>query len=264
MGKIRQKKKNRSELPKARPKNRGVIKSGRKKINVLGNAIIANNWLVYIFQLPLLCTENQCSQRDRYRDRNQTLTQNYRRLGLVHRLNAPAGGSERRATDDGYEEQPEDNLHIRGSAKATTGQLAAKEAKVERDPETGKIIRVIHDDDEIEVAGRKHRGSNPLNDPLDNLANEEDRVEEMVKQGNAGSGIVKQLERQAVQEGHAVEGKKPRHMSKQEQEWVERLVARHGDNIGAMVRDMKLNPMQQSAGDLKRRIRKWKESQGQA
>lgn len=46
MGKIRQKKKNRSELPKARPKNRGVIKSGRKKVNVLGNAIIAENWLV--------------------------------------------------------------------------------------------------------------------------------------------------------------------------------------------------------------------------
>ena len=86
-------------------------------------------------------------------------------------------------------------------------------------------------------------------------------MEEMVKQGNVGSGIVKQLERQAVQEGHAVEGKKPRHMSKQEQEWVERLVGIHGDDIGAMVRDMKLNPMQQSAGDLKRRIRKWKESQ---
>lgn len=44
MGKIRQKKKNRSGLPKARPKNNGVIKSGRKKVNVLGNAIIADNW----------------------------------------------------------------------------------------------------------------------------------------------------------------------------------------------------------------------------
>lgn len=59
MGKIRQKKKNRSELPKARPKNRGVIKSGRKKVNVLGNAIIAENWLV---NPPLLCIQNQCSQ----------------------------------------------------------------------------------------------------------------------------------------------------------------------------------------------------------
>ena len=46
MGTIRQKKKNRSGLPKARPKNSGVIKSGRKKINVLGNSIIAENWYV--------------------------------------------------------------------------------------------------------------------------------------------------------------------------------------------------------------------------
>lgn len=48
MGKIRQKKKNRSGLPKARPKNSGVIKSGRKKINVLGNAIIADNWYIHL------------------------------------------------------------------------------------------------------------------------------------------------------------------------------------------------------------------------
>lgn len=46
MGTIRQKKKNRSGLPKARPKNSGVIKNGRKKINVLGNSIIAENWYV--------------------------------------------------------------------------------------------------------------------------------------------------------------------------------------------------------------------------
>lgn len=43
MGKILQKKKNRSGLPKARPKN-NRLKNGNRKVNVLGNAIIAENW----------------------------------------------------------------------------------------------------------------------------------------------------------------------------------------------------------------------------
>lgn len=43
MGKILQKKKNRSGLSKAKAKN-NRLKSGNKKINVLGNAIIAENW----------------------------------------------------------------------------------------------------------------------------------------------------------------------------------------------------------------------------
>jgi nucleolar protein 16 len=43
MGKILQKKKNRSGLSKARPKD-NRRKSGNRKINMLGNAIIADNW----------------------------------------------------------------------------------------------------------------------------------------------------------------------------------------------------------------------------
>lgn len=43
MGKILQKKKARSGLSKAKAKN-NRLKSGNKKINVLGNAIIAQNW----------------------------------------------------------------------------------------------------------------------------------------------------------------------------------------------------------------------------
>lgn len=44
MTNIRQAKKLRSGLSKNRPKNRGFLKNGKKKINVLGNAIIAENW----------------------------------------------------------------------------------------------------------------------------------------------------------------------------------------------------------------------------
>ncbi|KAJ5115164.1 hypothetical protein NUU61_000923 [Penicillium alfredii] len=233
MGKILQKKKNRSGLSKARPKN-NRLKSGSKKINVLGNAIIAENW-----------------------DRDLTLTQNYRRLGLIHKLNAPTGGSERLP---GQEDPAEasTSLHINGSAKAAS-QIKLGETKVERDPETGKILRVIREEDEIEVAGHKRRRANPLNDPLNDLSDNED--EDAPASAAADSVIIQQLERQADREGETVKAKKPRHLSAREEEWVLRLVEKHGDNISAMVRDRKLNPMQQSEGDLRRRINKWKKSQ---
>jgi len=44
MGRERQKKKNRSSVRKATLKRNGRTKSGRKKVNFLGNPIIAENW----------------------------------------------------------------------------------------------------------------------------------------------------------------------------------------------------------------------------
>ncbi|KAL4964876.1 nucleolar protein 16 [Aspergillus stella-maris] len=237
MTNIRQAKKNRSSAPKQKPKRQGVIKSGRKKINVLGNQIIADNW-----------------------NRKETLTQNYRRLGLMHRLNAPSGGSEKRKTANGLEEVG-DSLHIKGSVDAQKSS-AIQNVRVERDPETGKIIRVIRpEDDEVEIAGRKVRASNPLNDPLNEIANVDIDV---APQGNGqgkkpASDIVKQLESQA--DAESAVPKKPRHQSSRETEWIERLVARYGDDYAAMARDRKLNPMQQTAGDLRRRINKFQAAQ---
>lgn len=195
------------------------------------------------------------------RDRNQTLTQNYRRLGLVHRLNAPSGGSEKRTTKDGnVETDHEDNLHIKSSTQSIAKTLGLGETKVERDPETGKIIRVIGRPEEVEIGGRKRRRDNPLNDPLNDIE-KDDLIMPTVPGRNADSIIVKQLESQADKESDLVKKKKPRHMSEREAEWVQALVQRHGDNLSAMVRDKRLNPMQQTEGDLKRRIRKWKEMQ---
>ncbi|PYH99883.1 putative 60S ribosomal subunit biogenesis protein Nop16 [Aspergillus ellipticus CBS 707.79] len=229
MGNIRQKRKQRSSLPKAKAKRAGLLKSGKKKINVLGNAIIAENW-----------------------DRKLTLTQNYRQLGLVHRLNAPSGGSQKRALRDGVQGEPEDSLYIKNSAQAAAKQSATSDIKVERDPETGKILRVIRPDDEVEIAGRKHKRDNPLNDPLEDLAFNVAQPD----QKNSATAVVQQLERQADQEGVSVKAKKPRHQSTREEEWIQKLVEKHGDNYIAMARDRKLNPMQQSVGDLKRRISK--------
>lgn len=191
------------------------------------------------------------------RDRNLTLSQNYRRLGLVQRLNAQTGGTEKRR--DGAPEEPANSLHINGSATASTTK-GLGEAKVERDPETGKILRVVRDDDTIEFAGQKLRRANPLNDPLNDLSDQEDERVSQPQQKGSESIIVQQLEQQADKEGQKVQARKPRHQSKREDEWIARLVEKHGDDITAMARDRKLNAMQQTEGDLRRRIRKWKEN----
>lgn len=52
MGKILQKKKARSGRSTARAKN-NRLKSGHKKINVLGNQIIADNWYAYFLSMSL-------------------------------------------------------------------------------------------------------------------------------------------------------------------------------------------------------------------
>lgn len=177
----------------------------------------------------------------------------------MHRLNAPTGGSEKRKNENGVEDVGS-SLHIKGSVDAQKDS-AVGEAKVERDPETGKIVRVVRKDEgEVEVAGRKVRPSNPLDDPLNDLSEDEDMDSQPQVQGKKPpSNIVQQLEMQADAEGQIP--KKPRHQSKREDEWITRLVDRHGDNYAAMARDMKLNPMQQTAGDLRRRINKWKATQ---
>lgn len=123
------------------------------------------------------------------------------------------------------------------------------EAKVERDAD-GNIVRVL---------GRSQ--SNPLNDPLNHLDNEDDEDEEVEEWGGIMDGggadedatdVVKSL----VEQAQNPAPKRARHLSEREQEWLESLVARHGDDVGAMARDKRLNPMQQTAADIKRRLKK--------
>lgn len=76
-------------------------------------------------------------------------------------------------------------------------------------------------------------------------------IEGEAKEKNA---IVEQLEEMA---SRAAE-KKPRKQSGREREWIERLVGKHGENVGGMVRDRRLNPMQQTEGDIRKRISLYK------
>lgn len=180
-----------------------------------------------------------------------TLDQNYKRLGLSTKLNSSVTGLRRIKGRTGNASVKHDSLAI----APTSLQVSAKpqEVRVERDPETGKILRVIHTEEEIEA------DTNPLNDQLNELSDEEEEVQ----QSSNINSIVAQLEAQAAEEANIeAKRKRPRQQSSREEEWIEKLVEAHGDDINAMFKDRKLNSMQQSQGDIARRVKKWKQKHG--
>lgn len=184
------------------------------------------------------------------------MTQNYKLLGLSSRLNAPTGGSEqkpKRNENGETESVPPDAFSVPKSRKTT--KLVPTETRVERDPETGRILRIIKSDGAADETVRRAQ-KNPLNDPLADLS-DEDEFSESTDRPNA---VVADLEAQVQEEAAALAKKRrPRQQSKREEDWIERLVDRYGDDIKAMARDLKLNPLQQSEGDLGRRVGKWKQ-----
>ncbi|KEF57814.1 uncharacterized protein A1O9_05734 [Exophiala aquamarina CBS 119918] len=228
MGRERQKKKNRSSISKAKPKSNRT-KAGKKKVNFLGNEIIKQNW-----------------------DRKLTLSQNYKQLGLSSKLNSGSGGTEKEIPKAGEDVKPvaRDSLAIAGPR--ANAKFVPEEIEVERDPKTGKIIRVIRPETDL--------SANPLNDPLNDLMEVESEGPPAVRTEKQNE-IIAQLEAQAAYEEEMLSKKRPRHQSTREEEWISSLVEKHGDNIRAMVRDKKLNPMQQTEGDIGRRLKKWKAKQ---
>jgi nucleolar protein 16 len=248
MGREIQKKKNRSGtlVKRRKPKS-------QKKI--LNNPIIAANW-----------------------DKSQTITQNYKRLGLTSKLNKHTGGYERSADNAEQLEaghagrtrkrQDEDALSIAGH-KHAAALSALGEAKIIRDPETGAILEVIE---------TKAPNRNPLNDPLNDLDSSDDEKDELPawtrkgnQHGNIEDGefegfgdddgktdVVRALEARASMPAK----KYKRKQTENEVAFIEELVKKYGDDVGKMTRDIKINYMQRSEGDLKKRIKIWREAGG--
>ena len=254
MGRELQKKKKRSSIAKIK------MKPKSKRVNPLGNPIIAANW--YGNSLPRIFNTIPSSIRRTnirfYRNQDETLTQNYRRLGLTSRLNTATGGVEKLRPGETSKTSTASRLAISNAFPKTFAPL---EATVERDPETGKILRVIH----------PKTKPNPLNDPLnsDSEDGEEDSADGEVfkgfdseknkeKRNQPQNEIIRQLEEQAASGKEKTERKQ----SEREREWIESLVGRHGENYSAMVRDKRLNPMQQTEADIRRRVVKWKVDRG--
>ncbi|KAI9767816.1 MAG: Nucleolar protein 16 [Geoglossum simile] len=210
MGRELQKKKNRSSNPKVRRKPKS------KRVNVLGNPIVAANW-----------------------DQSLTLAQNYKRLGLTAKINRSAGGVEKNVS--GASNHSANNLTVPTTKKQT--KLLPGEARIERAPD-GTVLRVTHVAPIVPDIG---------------AASDEDMADEMTDDGQAPSTeVVRQLEERAKR-GVA---KAPRTQSAREREWVEQLVAKYGDDYRNMFWDRKLNPMQQSEGDIRKRVLRWRSRPG--
>ena len=234
MGRELQKRKNRSSIAKARPKK-------KSKKRVFNNAIVAASW-----------------------DKTQTLAQNYKRLGLTAKLNKNTGGVEKSVLDlqdehaDGY--RRDDPLTIVGSRRKRD-VLNLREQKVERDPQTGAIVRLLDEEQEA---------WNPLGDPLNGLdsASESEgeavmfdqhgHTENPLGEVEAKTAVVRQLESEAQKP----ERKYRRKQSEGEKQFVEQLVRKHGEDFGRMARDMKINYMQRSEGDLRKRVKRWQSEGG--
>ena len=86
------------------------------------------------------------------RNQKETLSQNYRRLGLTARLNHATGGTEKTIALLGLNDEKSsradtaanstaDALNIVSKAKKPEN-IPTEEIEVERDPETGAILRV--------------------------------------------------------------------------------------------------------------------------
>ncbi|RCI16873.1 hypothetical protein L249_2044 [Ophiocordyceps polyrhachis-furcata BCC 54312] len=206
MGRELQKKKRRSQRPKVQPRK------PNKVLNPRGNTLIAHNW-----------------------DKKQTLAQNYRRLGLVARLKAPTGGTEKQSTTttttttNPEGENSTTHEHQSGLSITPLEKKIVSETKVQRD-ENGKIIRVLPDPDSDE---------------------EDDEEKVDGEEEIPASDLVRSLMEMARNPAPS----RPRHQSELEGQWLRRLVDRHGADTVAMARDRKLNPMQQTAADIARRIK---------
>lgn len=233
MGRERQKHKARSSRSK-------VVRKPASKKRILSNAIIAANW-----------------------DKTSTLSQNYKRLGLTSRLNKTTGGIEKKGSDvpglrerggKGARDVREHGLQISSSGSKGPQQVEFQEAKIERDEETGGILRVVES-----ALRRPQRLDDPLNE-LDTDSESDAAEEEAISQSVAlpKTDVVQRLE----QEAQRPEKKYVRKQSEGEKDFIEQLVAKYGDDYAKMERDMQINYMQRSAGDLERRIVKWKKAGG--
>lgn len=184
-----------------------------------------------------------------HRNKKETLSQNYRRLGLTAKLGKATGGVDPATKVSALNGGAQDPLAV--TPTSGTGS-AFRSVKVERDAD-GKIVRVLRKD-------------NPLNDPLNDIesddedghTNEEEESAGTEKKGAAGeTKVVDLLEAEASRPTEAHK----RHQSQQERDWLARLVARHGDDTAAMARDLKLNPMQQTAANISKRLKVYKANQ---
>ncbi|CAX44154.1 nucleolar protein, putative [Candida dubliniensis CD36] len=203
-------------------KNTRRTKDKQRNINIHSNPIIEANW-----------------------DKSLTLKQNYKKLGLRAKLGRSAGGDEQKVVslsevqaNREKKKKKDQSTHVPSVSEIENlddpSRIPEGEARLIRDPETNEVIKVIY-------------GTMKVDD------NEES--EEEIENPT----VIKQLEEYAEKNSKI---KKERHQSERENDWIKSLYEKYGDDYDKMKWDKKLNIYQQSAGDLKRRIIKWKKANG--
>ncbi|KAK4453661.1 ribosome biogenesis protein Nop16 [Podospora aff. communis PSN243] len=192
----------------------------KKVLNPQGNGVIATNW-----------------------DKKETLSQNYSRFGIVARLGKTAGGVQKKipGSGDSAAAKPAPLTNPLAHKPLDRGLLQVREVKVERDA-SGRIVRVV-------------REANPLHDPLNEVEDGSDIEDDGKEWGGIDADAPEVLKALEAQMNVSVQAR-VRHQSEREREWLEDLVKRHGEDVEAMMRDRKLNPMQQTAADIRKRLKK--------
>ncbi|KAK6512247.1 Nucleolar protein 16 [Arthrobotrys musiformis] len=190
MGRELQKKKNRSSINKVTRRKQNI----RKRPQITGSKLVADSW-----------------------DKKQTLSQNYARLGLTHRLKSATGGKE----------------PSKSQATTNTTAVPHQEARITRSSD-GSV---------------KVEYSNNLLYSTLTPSSEQPTVQ---KAEEEETDLIRALKHRAT-----LSITKERVQSDREEDWVQRLIAKHGDDYQAMFWDKELNIRQQSVGDIKRRIKKW-------
>ncbi|KTW26252.1 uncharacterized protein T551_03551 [Pneumocystis jirovecii RU7] len=152
-------------------------------------------------------------------DKKKTLKENYAHLGLIAKPN-----NEKCIFGKKY------STKTSLLNKNDNSKLQPNEAQIQRDNE-GNVIEIIY--------GKQRK--------FDDTSDSDITTEEMAPK----TEVIRELKEKAEKST-----KVDRKLSKNETIFLEKLIDRYGDDIDAMTKDIKLNAMQQTAGDLRRKIKK--------